>query len=931
MTRATPSRSLLEGLFGLVLRLYPKGLRQAYGREMSTFFSELEAEAHQTRFGRWRLGLRLLLDAATAIPRAHYWEKRWVPPGTTSTPTTVYPARRLRGKEATSMTTLHHDVLVAGRRARRNLGFTFVAALTLALGIGANTAIFSVVYGVLLRPLGVADPSRLAVLSLHRAEDPGDAMGLWPSHLIGLRDEVEGRGGVRRLASYLFDSVTLLSDGEPVELGSSLMVDGAFFETLGVDPILGRTLVESDLLADRRGTVCVISEALWRGRFGSDPEIVGRVLSLDDAPVSIVGVMPDNVPLPQAGVQVWIPQGWDVEDRTLYGRLSVLARLEPGADLGVASEVLASFAAKLGDDNPRFANYTISLRTFRDTLIGSARPAILAAAGAVGLILLIACANMASLQLSRAVVREREIATRRALGAQRRQLTSQLLIESLLLSSLGGVFGVALAFVLHRVLIGLADGLLPRLYDVRLDLPVLAFAAGASVLAGLVFGMAPAIWAFTRDLAGAMRGQRHARTQHTALADPRQALVVMQVTVAVVLVTAASLLLRNLAELRSIDPGFSSAGVVGARIYLDDKAYSSDPQQAAYFDDLLERLRATPGIVAAGATSGLPMDPLTIDYDLPYTLPGQDPSDAVRQAHFRTVTPGYLETLGSPLRRGRFIAASDRADTEQVAVINETFARVAWGERDPVGESFSLYGGRRSLQVIGVVGDVRFHGPSEQTRPAFFVPHSQASYSAMTVIARTASSSGEEGIGAETSMAGATVARTAVARTAVARTAVARSALANDPSQPVHSTFVLSDLERGAVAIDRFYGRLLAAFAAVALLLAGAGIYGVVAYWVNESRRELGLRMAIGATGGDIIELVVGRSLRTSLLGLALGLGLGLLTARGLEPFLYGVSATDTAAFAAVVTLSLIAAVLASLIPALEAARVDPVRSLRGD
>ncbi len=819
------------------------------------------------------------------------------------------------------MTSLHHDLLLAGRRARLNPGFTFVAALTLALGIGANTAIFSVVYGVLLRPIGLADPDHLAVLRFHQATDPGDAMGLWPTHLVDLRNEVEGRGGVRTLTSYLFDSVTLLSDGEPVELGTSLMVDGAFFKTLGVDPILGRSLTEDDVLADRRGTVCVISEALWRGRFGSDPEIVGQVLSLDDAPVSIVGVMPDNMPLPQAGVEVWMPQGWDVEDSSLFGRLSVLARLEPGTDLGVAGEVLASFAARLGDKNPRFSGHTISLRTFRDTLIGSAQPAILAAAGAVGLILLIACANMASLQLSRAVVREREIATRRALGAQRRHLTSQLLIESLLLSSLGGVFGVALAFGLHRVLIGLAAGLLPRLYEIRLDLPVLAFAAGVSVLSGLVFGLAPAIWAFTRNLAGSMRGRRHARARRTLIADPRQALVVMQVTVAVVLVSAAALLLRNLAELRSVEPGFNSAGVGGARIYLDDAAYASDPQQAAYFEDLLERLRAAPGIVAAGASSGLPMDPMTIDYDLPYTLPGEEEVETTRQAHFRTITPGYLETLGTPLLRGRMIATSDRADGEQVAVINETFARLAWGGHNPVGESFAIYGGRRSLQVIGVVGDVRFHGPSEQTRPAFFVPHSQASYSAMTVIARSASGAGEEGLEAEGSIHGATAARTAVARTA----------LATDRRQPVHSTFALSDLERGAVAIDRFYGHLLTAFAAVALLLAAAGIYGVVAYWVNESRRELGLRVAIGATASDIVELVVFRSLRTSLLGLALGLAFGLLAARSLAPFLYGVSATDTSAFAAVAILSLIAAVLASLIPAIDAARVDPVRSLRGE
>ncbi|MEM7585793.1 MAG: ADOP family duplicated permease [Acidobacteriota bacterium] len=913
------SRSLLERLFRLSLWLYPRDLRQAYGGDMTRFLHQLEARARDRRLGRLRLAGRLLLDAVTAIPRAHRWQAQHV---MTSVPTPGATPWRRFGKESHSMTTFPHDLRVAFRRARQNPGFTLVAAFTLALGIGANTAIFSVVYGVLLRPIGVADPEQLAVLSLHRTQDPGDAQGMWPSHLVTMREEVEGRAGVQQLASYLFDSVTLLSDGEPQELGTSLMVDGAFFDTLGVDPLLGRALEASDLIADRRGNACVISETLWRSRFGSDPDIVGRVLSIDGAPVEVVGVMPDNVPLPQTGVQLWQVQGWDVTDNRLFGRLGVLARLEPDAAFSVAEQALAASVTRFAETNPRFEAYTISLSRFRQALIGSAQPAILAAAGAVGLILLIACANMASLLLSRAVVREREIATRRALGAQRRQLTTQLLSESLLLSGLGGVLGVGLAFFLHRVLLDLASGLLPRLYDVRLDLPVLGFAVGISLLAGLVFGLAPAIWAFTRDLAGAMRGRRHARSRQSPMSDPRQALVVMQVAVAVVLVTAAALLLRNLAELRAVEPGFEITGLGGARVYLDDDAYSSDAQEIDYYLALLERLRATPGIVAAGASSGLPLDPLTIDYDLPYALPGEPESETLRQAHFRTITPGYLETLGVPLLRGRVLAASDRSDTEKVAVINETFARVAWGESNPVGESFSIYGGSRTLQVVGVVGDVRFHGPAEQTRPAFFVPHTQTSYGSMTVIARSASSghSGDSGDHDARSAAGRQVSA-----------AVARAALATDRNQPVHSTFALADLERGAVATDRFYGHLIAAFAAVALLLAGAGIYGVVAYWVNESRRELGLRMAVGATGGDIVGLVVSRSLKTSLIGLALGMGFSGLAARGLEPFLFGVTATDSSALTAVVAVSLAAAIFASLVPAITAARIDPVRSLRGE
>ena len=532
----------------------------------------------------------------------------------------------------------------------------------------------------------------------------------------------------------------------------------------------------------------------------------------------------------------------------------------------------------------------------------------IAAADPLGMI---ACANMASLLLSRAVVREREIATRRALGARRLQLTSQLLVESLALAVLGGVGGVVLAIGLHRVLLSLGAGLLPRLYDVRLDWPVLGFAAGISLLAGLVFGLAPVFFAFTRDLAGAMRGALGGpsgrRARGYALVGARPLLVMTQVAVAVVLVTTAALLLRSLGELRAVAPGFEAEGVGGARIYLDDGTYADDEQEVAYFDALLDRIASMPGVASVGATSGLPMDPQTIDYDLPYQMVGEAPSDALRQAHFRTITPGYLETLGAPLLRGRALDPRDHADSEPVAVINETFARVAWGDREPVGERFGIYGGTRWLRVVGVVGDVRFHGPGEATRPAFFVPHRQTTYGAMTVIAR-----GGVG-GPATAMAAS----------------VARAALEVDHRQPVHSTFALEDLTYGALATERFFTRLLTAFAAVALLLAGAGIYGVIAYWVNESRRELGLRLAVGATAGDIATLVVRRSLTTAVVGLALGLVLAVLAARRLEPFLYGIRAADVPALGAVTALLLGAALVASLVPAWRAAHTDPVRSLR--
>ncbi len=802
------------------------------------------------------------------------------------------------------MTTLRHDVRVALRRLSTSPGFTLVAALTMALGIGANTAIFSVVYGVLMRPVGVEDPDGLAALSAHRAGTPGEQVGFWPAHLEWFEEAAVGRGGIQALASYLYDSVTLHGGDQPIELGSALMVDGRFFDVLGVDAVVGRTFTESDVVVGRRGSVCVISEALWRGRFAADPTIAGRVLNLDGEPVTVVGVMPSDVPLPQTGIQLWMPQGWDTSDVRLSGRLSLLVRTVPGNSPEVAQSVLETAGAEIFARSARLEGYTVSMIPFRDTLVGSARPGILATAGAVGLILLVACANMASLLLSRAVVREREIATRRALGASRGQLTTQLLSESLALAVLGGLLGVGLAFALHRVLLGLAGGLVPRLADVRLDEPVLAFAAAASVVTGVLFGLAPVGFAMTRNLAGAMRA--HGSQTGAGLPRVRQLLVVSQVAVAVVLVTAAALFLRSLSELDAVDPGFHGAGVGGARIYLDDTAYPDDAHEFTYFEQILERLRATPGIVSAGATSGLPMDPQTIDYDLPYTLPGEASEDASRQAHFRTVSPGYLETLDVPLLRGRPLRASDRADSESVAVINATFARIAWGDADPVGDSFAIYGGRRALRVVGVVGDVRFHGPGQETRPAFFVPYGQMTYGAMTVVVRAADPY-------------------------AAADAVAAAALEIDARQPVHSTFALADLEHGAIASERFYSRLLLAFAAVALLLAGAGIYSVLAFWIGESRRELGIRMAVGADAGTIVSLVLRRSLGTTAIGLGLGLATVVAGARALEPYLFGVRATDALALGGVVVVLAAIALAASMVPALRAARLDPVTALRLD
>ena len=807
--------------------------------------------------------------------------------------------RVLPRKAGWSMSTWKHDGVGALRFLRKQPGFTLVVAATLALGIGANTAIFSVLYGVLLRPLGLEKPDALAVVRLHRINNAGDASGFFPAYLDDLREAIEASGSIARLTSYIYESVTLVQNDNVDEINSTLMVDGNFFEVMGVTPLIGRTFTDEDVIPNRRGNVCVIGERLWRGRFGGDPNILGRTLDSDNEPVVVVGVVPAHVPLPDATTQLWMPQGWNPEDGTLLGRLMVMARVREPELLEQAQSVLSKTAAELGSKYPRFEDYTLTIVGFRETLVGSVRPAILLAAVAVSLILLIACANTANLLLSRAAMRATEMATRQAIGARRWQLACQLTAESLALAALGGLLGVFAALGFHRLLLAVAPAYLPRLAAVQLDLPVLAFSVAITLTTGLVFGLVPLVHTL-RVRIGTFdhrSGPRQGWASH--------ALVVAQVTLSVVLLVSAALMVRSLLLLQRVPLGFEVDGLAGARVYLDDDAYPEDAQQALYFRSLLERLHERVDIEAAGASSGLPMDPVTIDYDLPYTLPGEERTEGdVTQAFFRTITPGYLETLGVPLKAGRPFDSRDRADTQKVALINEAFARIAWPDRNPVGQSFLIYGGRQELRVVGIVGDVHFTGPAAAYKPEFFVPHAQVPYSAMTVVARSRDAD-----------AGAR--------------AIAEEALALNNRQPVSSTFAMDALVAGAVSTDRFLTWLLVSFATVALLISAAGIYGVISYWVNQRRRELGIRMAFGAGVENIVGLVLGRGLGLSLAGGLLGLFASFVLTRLLARFLYGVGPNDAFAIGIVVVLLGATATLASFLPAWRAAHVDPMSSLR--
>jgi putative ABC transport system permease protein len=880
-----------ERCYRRLLVLFPPSFRRTHEEEMVALFRELGRDARaRGRIETLLFLTRAALDLCVSALKARRNTRIRIP------------------RRTSSMTTWKHDAAVALRLLSKSPAFTLFATMTMSLGIGANTAIFSAVYGVLLRPIGLADPGSIAVARLHREANEGDVSGFHPRYLEDLERILDSSQTVQKIASCLYESVTLARDGGEREAKDALMVSTDFFEVMGVSALRGRTFRPEDEILRRRGRVAVIAESFWNGRLGGDPGVVGSTLVLDDEPVEVVGVVPARLPLPDADTELWIPQSWDPDDVTLLGRVMAIVRLSREEALDDARVLFAAAAESLQKDYPRFEGYTISLKPFHETIVGSARPALVLASVAVGLLLLIACSNTASLLLSRAAVRAREMATRRALGAGRPQIASQLLAESLALALPSCLAGIGLAFGLHRALLALASSYLPRVHEVRLDLPILAFAVAISILSAVLFGLAPVFYTFSLNLAQQMGGGASSGGGlGRSVPWQSRALVVSQLALAASLLLAATLMARSLLNLHTVNPGFRIQGIEAARVYLDDRAYGDDEAQEAYFRALVERLDARADVESAGATSGLPLDPITIDFDLPYTLPGEEPSTReVKQAFFRTITPGYLETMGIPLLAGRPFDSGDRAGGRPVALVNETFARLAWPDRDPVGERFSIYSGKLELNIVGVVGDVRFGSPASPPKPEFYVPHPQASYSAMTVAVRAAG-------------------------TGSASAAVAEEALALDPRQPIHSRFTLESLASAAVSTERFLTVLLIAFAAAALCLASSGIYAVVSYWVNESRREIGLRIALGAGRGSIVVRVLRRGLSMTALGFLFGLAGSFFVTRFLGHFLFGVGAGDTTSLVLVVSALSLTAFAASFVPALRASGLDPVRSLRAE
>lgn len=823
------------------------------------------------------------------------------------------------------MESLFQDLRFGVRALRKNAGWTLLIVLTLALGIGANTAIFSVVNAVLLNPLPYSEPQRLVMLWERNAELGKEKEQPSPGDFLDLRTQTQ-----------VFDSVTAwyetaftLQGEQDAEQVTAAKVSVEFFQVLRAQAAQGRVFLPHETAGVATGAgsagaqnsngdrLVVLSDGLWRRRFGADPALIGKQITINRETWQVLGIMPAGFAMPSTEVDLWTP--WDLARS--YGPqrfpagpprdwrfLRVLARLNDGVTMEQAQSQLNTLYAGLAERFPQTnRGWGASLTTLREEVVGKTRLSLLVLFGAVALVLLIACANVAGLLLARAAARQRELAVRTALGAARARLLRQLLTESLLLSLLGGALGLGLTCVGLDLLIALAPADVPRLHEVAVHGRVLAFTFGMSVLTGLLFGLLPAWKGTQTDLTTALKeGGTRGATSGAAQQRWRNALVVAEIALAVVLLAGAGLLVRSFNRLRAVDPGFDARNLLTMHITLDGAVYGR--RAAEYYQQLIERLEALPSVVSAAAVTTLPMNNVGVDFDRPYWREGApEPGGNGDKVDVRMATPGYFKTLGITLLRGRNFSAQDRRDTPAVLIVNESMAKQVWPNEDPLGKRLMLdYNrGKYAYEVIGITRDIRYYGLRSAPQPEVFIPHAQNAYLPMNIVVRTA------------------------IPPAQMISTVKAEVRALDATQPVHNVVTMEELLARSLAPERFSMGLLGVLAALALVLAATGIYGLMSYLVSQRVHEIGVRMALGAQTQDVVKLVLGQGLRLALAGVAFGLLTALAVTRWFASLLFGVSATDPLTFTVIVGVLLLVALVACWIPAQRAARVDPLVALR--
>ncbi len=799
------------------------------------------------------------------------------------------------------------DLLYAFRMLRKNPGFTAVAITALALGIGANSAIFSVVNTVLLRPLPYKDADRLVMVweDASRHGYPRDTPA--PANYFDWLNQNQVFEGMAAIADGSFN---LTGAGDPERL-EGRRVSASFFLLLGVQPQLGRMFVpEEDQAGANR--VVILSHRLWQRRFGSDQSIIGKTINLNGLAGTVVGVMPPQFQFPSSDDELWVPIAFTQDEAAARQRhyLQVLARLKPGVDLPQAQAEMNTIAARLQQQYPA-ANTGLGavVVPLHEQVVGDIKPALLILLGAVCLVLLIACANVANLLLARAAVRQKEVALRVALGASRGRLIRQFLTESVLLGVMGGIVGLLLSIVGIRLLTAFIPPNIPQIKDISIDARVLGFTVLVSLLTGLIFGLAPAIQSSMfnpnemlkeggRDSSAGSRGNRM-----------RGLLIIGEVAVSLILLIGAGLLINSFLRLRNVDPGFRTDNLLTMRIVLPDLKYREQAQRSAFYSDLTRRLEVLPGVKSAAVTTNLPLYRQGNSVGIyiegrPQPAPGQEMIIATR-----IISPKYFETMSIPLLSGRQLSDQDTATSPNVVVISETMARRYWPGEDPVGKRLSP--GRVEspddwVQIVGVVKDVRQFDLIAAPKPQMYLSYQQAGFFAPRDL----------------------VVKTDVDPLSLAA-AVRQTVWEVDKDQPVSNVRTMDDIAAESIARQRFSMLLLAIFAGVALLLAAVGIYGVMSYSVAQRRNEFGIRMALGAQKLDVLKLTVGQGLKLVLTGVALGLVGSFVLTRLMSTLLFGIGATDPTTFVSISVILIAVALLASYFPARRATKVDPIVALR--
>jgi predicted permease len=803
---------------------------------------------------------------------------------------------------------LRQDLAYAARRLAKSPGFTLVAALTLALGIGGTSAIFSVVSAVLLRPLPFPEPDRLVEVDQEWKGKPVS----YHSPMNFLDVEAQART-IERMAATDTGGVTLTGKGAATRLEGG-MVSASFFDVLRVPPVLGRGFLPGEN-EPGRDKVVVLGHALWRDRFGAEPEIVGQTIELDRETRTVVGIAPPGFSFPE-GTELWIPIQYDEIFRTKSRGawyITVVGRLAPGATLEGAREEVSTIAARLAQQYPE-ANEGVggTVRSLHEATVGDARRSLVVLLGAVALVLLVACVNVANLLLARVSGRESELAVRAALGAGRGRLVAQLFTESLLLAAVGGTLGVLLAGVIVDGLLALSPEGVPRLAEVRIDRGVLAFAALLSALTSVAFGALPALHVSRRATSQALR-QGSRGIMGGARVGVRGSLVVGQIALAMVLLAGSGLLLRSFTLLRQVDPGFEARSALTFRVSLPESAYSDDDKMLAFHRDLEARLRALPGVRDVGAVSGLP--PASGVFQISFTIDGRPEPPPAQQPTLQVAiaSASYMKTMGIELVRGRGFDVRDDSKAPQVVLLSEAAVRKHFPDEDPIGKRINLGLGRgpgkpkAGGEVVGVVRDVKQLGLGKDSPPGIYLPYAQYPAQSMAVVLRTDVPPRSLAVAAESAVHEL------------------------DPLLPVARLATLEEVIARSISQPRFYTLLLGSFAASGLFLAALGLFGVMSYAVAQRTRELAVRVALGARHQELRRMVLREALVLGGIGLALGLGGALAVSRALTTLLYSVSPHDPATLAAMGALLLLTTLVAGYLPARRATRVDPVVALRAE